>query len=116
MLYLSIAAVVVILAIAYKNELMSFLGKLKSRKKEVSTPPLKEVVLTVSDKGEGYNGCKYLKFSDGHTLRADTGTKDYVKWLFCRKGDKVRKLIYANKDPEYTPVFEDDINKDNADK
>ncbi len=116
MLYLSIAAVVVILAIAYKSELKSFFGELKFRKKEVSTPPLKEVVLTVTDTGEGYNGSKYLKLSDGYAFRADIGTEDYVKWLFFRKGDKVRKLIYADKDSEYTPVFDDNINKDDTKK
>lgn len=173
MLYLSIAAVVIILAIAYKNELKSFFGELKSRKKEVSTfrsavndsknkgngislcfcviafvisfifgtlfgifafeakpeskpeskpklndakLPLKEVVLTVSNTGEGNDGCKYVKFSDGHTIRADVGSQDYTKWVFLEKGDKVRKLIYANKEPEYTPEFDDKINKNSIGK
>ncbi len=169
MLYLSIAAVVIILAIAYKNELKSFFGELKSRKKEVSTfrsavndsknkgngislcfcviafvisfifgtlfgifafeakpeskpklndakLPLKEVVLTVSNTGEGNDGCKYVKFSDGHTIRADVGSQDYTKWVFLEKGDKVRKLIYANKEPEYTPEFDGNIKKDSIGK
>ncbi len=169
MLYLSIVAVVIILAIAYKNELKSFFGELKSRKKEVSTfrsavndsknkgngislcfcviafvisfifgtlfgifafeakpeskpklndakLPLKEVVLTVSNTGEGNDGCKYVKFSDGHTIRADVGSQDYTKWVFLEKGDKVRKLIYANKEPEYTPEFDDKINKNSIGK
>lgn len=173
MLYLSIAAVVIILAIAYKNELKSFFGELKSRKKEVSAfrsavndsknnnkgisfcfcviavvisfilgtlfgifafeakpeskleskpklndakLPLKEVVLTVSNTGEGNDGCKYVKFSDGHTIRADVGSQDYTKWVFLEKGDKVRKLIYANKEPEYTPEFDDKINKNSIGK
>lgn len=159
MLYLSIAAVVIILAIAYKNELKPFFSKLKPKKKEVSTfrsavndsenkdnrlfwycvisiisgfvtglafglfafeskpdtdtePPIKEQVLTISSVGDGYDGCKYIKFSDGHTIRADVGSKDYTKWVFFEKGDKVRKLIYKNKEPEYTPEFDDNINKD----
>lgn len=169
MLYLSIAAVVIILAIAYKNELKSFFGELKFRKKEVSTfrsavndsknkgngislcfcviafvisfifgtlfgifafeakpeskpklndakLPLKEVVLTVSNTGEGNDGCKYVKFSDGHTIRADVGSQDYTKWVFLEKGDKVRKLIYANKEPEYTPEFDGNIKKDSIGK
>ncbi len=163
MFYLSIAAVVIILAIAYKSELTSFFGKLKPKKKEVSTfrsavndskhndnrilcycvtciisgfvigvafgifafkpkskpndvkAPLQKVVLTISDVGDGYN-CKYVKFSDGHTIKADVGSKDYTKWVFFKKGDKVRKLIYANKEPEYTPEFDDNINKDSTAK
>ena len=171
MLYFSIAAVVVILAIAYKSELKSFFGKQKIKKKDSedsfvkhamhdlkhckhdcehcggnvlilatggmvlvvllfilvsvdsnhlnkieNEPPLKEVVLTISNvkddgKGQGY---KYVKFSDGHTIKVD---KDYdTEWMLAKEGDKVRKLTYANKETEYTPEFDDDINKDNAKK
>lgn len=160
MFYLSIAAVAVILAIAYKNELKSFFGKLKPKKKDDSTfrpavydsknndsedaykgwaifacilsfvavgflvcgiivdynrnqedkHPLKEMVLTISDVDEGNNGCKYVKFSDGHTIKVDEDNE--TKWWLSKKGDKVRKLIYKNKEPEYTPEFDDNINKD----
>ena len=164
MLYLSIAAVVIILAIAYKNELKSFFGELKSRKKEVSTfrsavndskntgngislcfcviafvisfifgtlfgifgfapkpddteLPIKEQLVTILCIGENINnGCVYVKFSDGHTIRADVGSQDYTKWVFLEKGDKVRKLIYANKEPEYTPEFDGNIKKDSIGK
>ena len=164
MLYLSIAAVVIILAIAYKNELKSFFGELKSRKKEVSTfrsavndsknkgkcislcfcviavvisfilgtlfgifgfapkpddteLPIKEQLVTILCIGENINnGCVYVKFSDGHTLKTGVNFKDNTKWVLAREGDKVRKLIYANKEPEYTPEFDDNINKDSADK
>lgn len=162
MLYLSIAAVVVILAIAYKNELKTFFGKLKPRKKEVSTfrsavnysesndnngvsrcfcliasvlcfifgtlfgifafeakpdtdtePPIKEQIVTISDvKENSNNGCKYVKFSDGHTLKTGINFKNNTEWALAKEGDKVRKLIYANKEPEYTPEFDDNINKD----
>ena len=164
MLYLSIAAVVIILAIAYKNELKSFFGELKSRKKEVSAfrsavndsknnkkgisfcfcviavvisfilgtlfgifgfapkpddteLPIKEQLVTILCIGENINnGCVYVKFSDGHTLKTGVNFKDNTKWVLAREGDKVRKLIYANKEPEYTPEFDDNINKDSADK
>ena len=162
MLYLSIVAVVVILAIAYKNELKSFFDKLKTKKKEVSTfrkavndsknnnkgisfcfcviafvisfilgtlfgifgfapkpddteLPIKERVVTILGIGENSNnGCIYVKFSDGHTLKTGVNFKDNTKWVLAREGDKVRKLIYANKEPEYTPEFDD--NKDEATK
>ena len=160
MLYLSIAAVVIILAIAYKNELKSFFGELKSRKKEVSASrsavndskgisfcfcviavvisfilgtlfgifgfspkpddtelPIKEQLVTILCIGENINnGCVYVKFSDGHTLKTGVNFKDNTKWVLAQEGDKVRKLIYANKEPEYTPEFDDNINKDSADK
>lgn len=78
--------------------------------------PLKEVVLTVSSvKDESKDlGCKYVKFSDGHTIKITenfNGTYE-TKWVLAKEGDKVRKLIYANKEPEYTPEFDDNINKD----
>ncbi len=162
MLYLSIVAIVIILAIAYKNELKSFFGELKSRKKEVSTSrsavndsknnnkgisfcfcviafvisfilgtlfgifgfapkpddtelPIKERVVTILGIGENSNnGCVYVKFSDGHALKTGVNFKDNTKWVLAREGDKVRKLIYANKEPEYTPEFDD--NKDEATK
>lgn len=162
MLYLSIVAIVIILAIAYKNELKSFFGELKSRKKEVSTSrsavndsknnnkgvsfcfcviafvisfilgtlfgifgfapkpddtelPIKERVVTILGIRENSNnGCVYVKFSDGHTLKTGVNFKDNTKWVLAREGDKVRKLIYANKEPEYTPEFDD--NKDEATK
>ena len=38
MLYLSIAAIVIILAIAYKNELKSFFGELKTKKNPSASP------------------------------------------------------------------------------
>ena len=167
MLYLSIAAIVIILAIAYKNEVKSFFGKLKPKKKEVSTfreatdgdskhnskndsecnslllffisvsiiftmtgiaiiikdaseaePQLKkEVVLTISNvKEDSKNGCKYVKFSDGHTLKISKESGDKTKWIFAKEGDKVRKLIYENKELKYTPEFDDDINKDSVKK
>lgn len=75
--------------------------------------PLKEVVLTVSSvKEDSNNGCRYVKFSDGHTLKTGINFKDNTKWVLAKEGDKVRKLIYANKEPEYTPEFDDNINKD----
>ncbi len=160
MLYLSIAAVVIILAIAYKNELKPFFSKLKPKKKEVSTfrsavndsenkdnrlfwycvisiisgfvtglafglfafeskpdtdtePPIKEQIVTISDvKENSNNGCKYVKFSDGHTLETGVNFKNNTEWVLAKEGDKVRKLIYKNKEPEYTPEFDDNINKD----
>ena len=39
------------------------------------------------------------------------GMEDYDSWIMVDKGDKVRKLVYKNKKPVYTPEFEENAAK-----
>ena len=165
MTFLSIIAIIAILAIAYKKEIKSLLSKIKPNFSEgihdlrhcdgdcshckgknmlakivtvvimvcgvfftaaiLSAPmqeekaednsPVKEVILTVVSKKDDAP-LTFLKLSDGHVIKIGKrcmggGMEDYDSWIMVDKGDKVRKLVYKNKKPVYTPEFEENAAK-----
>lgn len=78
--------------------------------------PSKETVLTVVDKvADKDSVTTYFRLSDGHTIKISSrnmGNDElYDSWVMVKKGDKVRKLIFENKQARYTPEFEENILK-----
>ena len=100
---LALSAIITILLIAYKKEILSGVKKLsveikkiKKAKKPTEKPTekaIKEYIIKIVD----YN-CSFVKLSDGACIK-----KDDI-WNLCSYNDKVRKIIYPSGKVEYTPV------------
>lgn len=106
---LVLSAIITILLIAYKKEIISGVKKLsieiekvkkvkKAKKaKKATEKAIKEYVIKIVD----YNS-SFVKLSDGACIERDD------RWNLCQYGDKVRKIIHPSGNVEYTPVFEKD--------
>ena len=108
---LVLSAIITILLIAYKKEIISGVKKLsieieKFKKAKKATEndtekakekAIKEYVIKIVD----YNH-SFVKLSDGACIERDD------RWNLCQYGDKVRKIIHPSGNVEYTPVFEKD--------
>ena len=102
---LALSAIITILLIAYKKEILSGVKKLsveikkiKKAKKPTEKPTekaIKEYIIKIVN----YN-YSFVKLSDGACIK-----KDDI-WNLCSYNDKVRKIIYPSGKVEYTPVFE----------
>lgn len=104
---LVLSAIITILLIAYKKEIISGVKKLsidiekvkkaKKATEKATEKAIKEYVIKIVD----YNR-SFVKLSDGACIERDD------RWNLCQYGDKVRKIIHPSGNVEYTPVFEKD--------
>lgn len=100
---LALSAIITILLIAYKKEILSGVKKLSveikkiKKAKKPTEKAIKEYIIKIVD----YN-YSFVKLSDGACIK-----KDDI-WNLCSYNDKVRKIIYPSGKVEYTPVFEKD--------
>ncbi len=104
---LVLSAIITILLIAYKKEIISGVKKLsieiekvkkaKKATEKATEKAIKEYVIKIVD----YNH-SFVKLSDGACIERDD------RWNLCQYGDKVRKIIHPSGNVEYTPVFEKD--------
>lgn len=104
---LVLSAIITILLIAYKKEIISGVKKLsidiekvkkaKKATEKATEKAIKEYVIKIVD----YNR-SFVKLSDGACIERDN------RWNLCQYGDKVRKIIHPSGNVEYTPVFEKD--------
>lgn len=100
---LVLSAIITILLIAYKKEIISGVKKLSieiekvKKAKKATEKAIKEYVIKIVD----YNR-SFVKLSDGACIERDD------RWNLCQYGDKVRKIIHPSGNVEYTPVFEKD--------
>ncbi len=104
---LVLSAIITILLIAYKKEIISGVKKLsieiekvkkaKKATEKATEKAIKEYVIKIVD----YNR-SFVKLSDGACIKRDD------RWNLCQYGDKVRKIIHPSGNVEYTPVFEKD--------
>ena len=90
---LALSAIITILLIAYKKEILSGVKKLSVEIKKIKKAK------KPTEKDYNYS---FVKLSDGACIK-----KDDI-WNLCSYNDKVRKIIYPSGKVEYTPVFEKD--------
>lgn len=69
----------------------------------------KKVTVAVLERNDPDKNHYYLRLSDGATLHFYFGHlfSEYDDWLTVKKGDKVQKVIYNNREPTYSPVFDE---------
>lgn len=69
----------------------------------------KKVTVAVLERNDPDESHYYLRLSDGATLHFYYGSlsNKYNEWLTVKKGDKIQKVIYNNKQPTYSPVFDE---------
>lgn len=78
-----------------------------------NVPLEKEMTVTVIEQEKHPGGCHddlYLKLSDGYCRKIHMNGDD-AEWMAVKKGDKIRKLYYADGNIKYTPVFDDNVYK-----
>ncbi len=100
---LALSAIITILLIAYKKEILSGVKKLSVEIKKIkkAKKPTEKAIKEYIIKIVNYN-YSFVKLSDGACIK-----KDDI-WNLCSYNDKVRKIIYPSGKVEYTPVFEKD--------